>query len=138
MKVLLDTSILLDVLLARDPWVRESSAIWQACDEGRLSGYISGVSPSNIFYIVRKIAGFDRAIECVKTCLEAFDILPLNQDVLREAAALAGKDYEDNIHIVSARTGDMERIITRDATGFALSPTRVVTPQELLLELAPK
>lgn len=35
MRVLFDTNVLLDVLLNRDPWITESSAVWQANDEGQ-------------------------------------------------------------------------------------------------------
>ncbi len=42
MRVLFDTNVLLDVLLNRDPWVTESSAVWQANDEGQIVGHITG------------------------------------------------------------------------------------------------
>lgn len=35
MRVLLDTNVVLDVLLNRQPWVKDASAIWQANDDGR-------------------------------------------------------------------------------------------------------
>jgi predicted nucleic acid-binding protein len=38
MTALLDTNIVLDVLLDRQPFVVESKAVWQACDAGRLTG----------------------------------------------------------------------------------------------------
>jgi predicted nucleic acid-binding protein len=36
MRILIDTNVALDVLLNRDPWVVQSSAIWQANDEGQV------------------------------------------------------------------------------------------------------
>lgn len=35
MRILFDTSIVLDVLLNRQPWVQDSSALWQTNDEDR-------------------------------------------------------------------------------------------------------
>lgn len=54
MKGLIDTNVVLDVLLARSPWVTHASALWKACDEGRFTGYLSAISPPTIFYIIRK------------------------------------------------------------------------------------
>ena len=44
MRILLDTNVVLDVLLNREPWVAEASAIWQANDDGRLDWVPYGLS----------------------------------------------------------------------------------------------
>ena len=36
MRLLLDTNVVLDVLLERQPFVQHSKQLWQAVDEGRL------------------------------------------------------------------------------------------------------
>ena len=59
MRVLLDTNILLDVLLDRAPFVTDSSAIWAACDGGRLVGVLPASTLTDIFYIARRVT--DRA-----------------------------------------------------------------------------
>jgi len=41
MRILIDTNVMLDVLLNRDPWVAQSSAVWQANDEGYIVGHIT-------------------------------------------------------------------------------------------------
>ena len=46
MRILLDTNVVLDVLLNREPWVAEASAIWQANDDGRLDGFRRIAAPS--------------------------------------------------------------------------------------------
>ena len=37
MRLLLDTNIVLDVLLARIPWVESAQGLWLAHDEGRFT-----------------------------------------------------------------------------------------------------
>jgi predicted nucleic acid-binding protein len=49
MRVLLDTNILLDVLLNREPFVADSSAIWAACELGTSAGFVSGSALTDIF-----------------------------------------------------------------------------------------
>jgi predicted nucleic acid-binding protein len=63
MRVLLDTNVLLDVLLKRDPWVTESSAVWQAHDEGQIVGHVMACAIADIFYIARRLT----AVEIART-----------------------------------------------------------------------
>ena len=49
MRILFDTNIILDVLLNREPWVNQAQAIWQANDEGRISGYLVASTVTDIF-----------------------------------------------------------------------------------------
>jgi len=41
MNILVDTNIILDVLLNRAPWVTDSQVIWDACDKGKATGYVT-------------------------------------------------------------------------------------------------
>lgn len=47
MRAILDTNIVLDVLLRREPWLVEASALWKANDEGRLVAYMMASAISN-------------------------------------------------------------------------------------------
>jgi predicted nucleic acid-binding protein len=68
MNVLLDTNIVLDVLLKREPWVLDSQRIWHACDEQRIQGYLIASTLTDIFYIARKLVGREAALEAVELC----------------------------------------------------------------------
>ena len=52
--LLIDVNILLDVLLAREEFSKESSLIWKLCETGRAVGYISTLTIANLVYIMRK------------------------------------------------------------------------------------
>ena len=49
MRVLFDTNVVLDVLLNRDPWAEQSSAVWQASDEGQVAGYITACAVADVY-----------------------------------------------------------------------------------------
>jgi predicted nucleic acid-binding protein len=137
MKVLLDTNVLPDVLLMRSPWVAQSQLVWQASDDDRIEGCIAAITPPNIFYIVRKLVDVARARECVKICLDAFEILPLEQASIRAAFDQNGADFEDDIHIACAAASGVTAIVTRDPKGFAKAPMPVFDPASFLAQLAP-
>lgn len=54
MVLLIDANILLDVLLAREAFLKESSLIWKLCETGRDVGYISTLTIANLVDIMRK------------------------------------------------------------------------------------
>lgn len=122
MRVLLDTNIILDVLLKREPWVSKSKSIWQANDDGRISGYITGTTLTDIFCIAGKITDFSTAQKAVTTCLEAFEICTVDRRAIELAVTFQGNDFEDNLQIATASIESLEAIVTRDPGGFKHSP----------------
>jgi predicted nucleic acid-binding protein len=135
MRVLLDTNLVLDVLLRREPWLAEARALWEAGDAGRLTACIVASTLTDIFYIARKLKGLDLAHRAVQVCLEAFEICPIDRATVELAAALPGPDFEDNLQIACAVQLALDAIVTRDAEGFAQSPIPVWTPAEALSRL---
>jgi predicted nucleic acid-binding protein len=135
MRVLLDTNIVLDVLLNRAPWVADSSAIWAACDQSRLAGYLSASAITDIFYIARRATDVPTARIAVGLCLSAFDICPVDRQTLEQAASLVGNDFEDNLQIACALISGLDAIVTRNSGDFASAPMPVFAPAELLARL---
>ncbi len=135
MNVLIDTNIVLDVLLKRQPWLAESQQIWQACDEGRMVGYLLASTLTDIFYIARKIIGREAAHQAIEVCLVTFAICPLDRTVLEQALLLAGPDFEDNVQVAAAVHIALDAIVTRNPDDFAHAPIPVFTPSALLAQL---
>jgi predicted nucleic acid-binding protein len=135
MRVLFDTNVVLDVLLSRDPWVAQSSAVWQANDEGQIVGYIVACTIADIFYIARRLTTLETARAAVRICLEAFKVCVVDMQALEHAEVLPGSDFEDNLQIACASFADLEAIVTRDKSGFQAASMPILTPTELLTEL---
>ena len=135
MRVLLDTNVLLDVLLNRDPWVEQASAVWHASDEGEIVGYIMACAIADIFYIARRLVTLETARAAVRICLGAFEICPVDQQALEYAKTLSGSDFEDNLQIACADLAGLDAIVTRDKKGFQSAVIPVLTPTELLAQL---
>ena len=54
MVLLIDANIILDVLLNRPEFVKESSLVWKLCETEQAKGYISALTFANLVYIMRK------------------------------------------------------------------------------------
>lgn len=135
MKILFDTNVLLDVLLAREPWYQTGLTLWQANDLGQIHGYISATTVTDIFYISRRYTNDKGALEAVVTCLDAFSIVPIGQDELKQATEMAGSDFEDNLQIVAAKSLHLDAIVTRNIADFKDAQIPVFTPEQALNSL---
>lgn len=135
MRVLLDTNVLLDALLDREPWAADASLVWAACDEGRLGGTILASTLTDIFYIARKQVDVSTAQLAVGLCLQVFEVCPVDRTALEHAVTLPGDDFEDNVQIACAVIAGVDAIVTRDTAGFAHSPVIVLTPAALAAQL---
>ena len=56
-RVLLDTNVILDVLLEREPFVADAAKIWQAVIDKTIQGYVTATTLTNIYYIAHKLKG---------------------------------------------------------------------------------
>lgn len=54
MRVLLDTNIVLDYLLEREPFLQDAEALFQAIGSEQVVGYVTATTLTDIFYIARR------------------------------------------------------------------------------------
>ncbi len=118
MKILIDTNILLDVLLKREPFYEKSAILWTLVSNKEIVGYISAVTVTNIFYIVKKSIGYEKAIELVKIILKTFKTADVDFEVLKDATQINIKDYEDAVQYICALKNDCDYIVTRNIKDF--------------------
>lgn len=134
-RVLLDTNVVLDVLLSREPWRSEAAALWQAVDDEQLTAYLPASAVTDIFNVARKLTDIARARQSVQVCLDAFNIGIVDRAVLERAQVLSGPDFEDNVQIACAEFNALDAIVTRNPDDFAGSPVAVWSPEQCLKNL---
>ncbi len=135
MKVLLDTNVVLDFLLVRQPWYPEAVQVWDAHQDGRVTAYVAAFSLPTVFYIVRRQADLQRAHDSLKICLETLEILPLQRSTLESARTFPGNDFEDNLQMACATEAMLDAIVTRDPSGFVNATVPILTPAAFLAGL---
>jgi predicted nucleic acid-binding protein len=135
-RVLVDTNIVLDFLLQREPFSQDAELLFQAIDTGEIGGYVTATTLTDIFYISRRhTRSVEQARQAVSEILTAMMICPVDRVVLESAFNSGLADFEDAIQIFSAVTQGLEAIVTRDAQGFLSSPIPVLSIQELLQQI---
>lgn len=131
MRVLFDTNVVLDVLLARAPHAAPATALFDLAARKALDGWVGATTLTTIFYLVAKVRGNAEASRHVRTLLEIFEVAPVTRSVLGEALQLGFDDYEDAVLHAAARQVGATMIVTRDPVGFARASLRVYGPAEL-------
>lgn len=131
LRVLVDTNVILDLMLRREPWLTQAQPLLDARDARLVRGYIPASALTDIFCISRRLIGVDQAFAVVDGCLGDFEILAVNRRMLEHARRLPGKDFEDNVQIACAVAANLDLIITRDPQGFTDSPIDAIEPQRI-------
>ena len=130
--VLLDTNVLLDVLLRRQPHAAASEAVWTAAERGKIRGFVAAHSVTTIHYLVQHQLGAPMAKSVVARVLRTLSAAAVDRAALEEALAMKGTDFEDNVAAAAARLAGCEAIVTRDPKGFRGSGLRVLQPEMML------
>lgn len=136
MRVLLDTNVVLDFLLDRQPFASEATAIWEANKRGDFEGYVLAITPINVYYIARKLKGAEFARQCVAGILNECNICSLDSSTLQEALELPIKDYEDAVQVASAIVSQLDGVVTRDVKDYQNVTIPVYSPTEFLSKLS--
>ena len=135
MVLLIDANILLDVLLNRADYVKESALIWKLCETDKTTGYVSALTFANLVYIMRKQLTPDKIEEVYQKLSLIFRFADLSVSDLAHAAELNWKDFEDAVQSVTAERIHVDYIITRNVRDFAQSKVVAFTPSELLARI---
>jgi predicted nucleic acid-binding protein len=128
-RILLDTNIVLDVLLDRQPHVKASAVVWTAVETGVAEGMLAAHAVTTVHYLVQKELGATAAKRVVASILKVFGIAAVDAAVVQEALQLPFSDFEDAVTAAAARFAGCECIVTRDPKGFRGSPVRSTTPE---------
>jgi predicted nucleic acid-binding protein len=135
MRVLLDSDVVLDFVLEREPFVEAAGELFELIAQGACDGYVSGITPINVFYVMRKATGVDKARQAIGDLLIAFQVCPITHTILKDADALPFTDYEDAVQHASATAGNLDAIITRNLDDYKNATLPVYSPLDFLNQL---
>jgi predicted nucleic acid-binding protein len=138
MKVLLDTNIVIDYALERQPFWQSSEQIFLLLQQGRFVGYISASTVSDLYYIIRKQRGHSWTLNFLERLVKFCPVATVDHSVITMAFAANFKDFEDAIQYSTAVTGQMDAIVTRNPSDFTnATALQIFTPEQLIQSIAP-
>ena len=132
MKIFLDTNVLMDVLLARQPFCLHSARLLELCANGLLEGYVSTITFPTLAYILRKGHTPEYVRQKLHVLTNVVTLVDFTGILLKQAITLPFDDIEDAMQSVCAISCKAEAIITRNIKDFTYSQITAFTPENFL------
>ena len=132
MKVLFDTNVIMDLLLARTPHDIYAKDLFGHVEKEQIQGFLCATTVTTIHYLATKKMGTQPAVESIRSLLTFFDVATVNRAVIEAALATNFKDFEDAVLHESARLRQVDAIVTRNTKDFTQASLRIFTPIELV------
>jgi predicted nucleic acid-binding protein len=131
--VLLDTNIVLDFALKRDPFYENAQAIFCEIVKGSLEGYITASMATDIFYLLQKTNGKNFAKDTFADLLVIIDVLTVYREDIYIAQHLGWDDFEDALQAQVATHSNMDAIVTRNIKDYKkVQHLDIVHPADLI------
>ena len=133
MTILVDTNIILDIFLQREPYAGEAREIMTKCAEREVIGYLAAHSIPNLFYILRKNYSRKERRGLIRNLCDIFRISDLNAEKIISAVENEGfADFEDCLQDECARMVNADCLVTCNLKDFKVAKTKVYSPDEFV------
>jgi predicted nucleic acid-binding protein len=131
-KLFIDSDIILDIALSRDPHYLSSSIIVSLAELKILDGYTSSIVISNLYYILRKLESHKIAVDFIIKLRLIIKILPVTYEIIKLALESKFKDFEDALQYYTALLNNIDYLITRNVKDYTRTEIKVHTPDEYI------
>jgi predicted nucleic acid-binding protein len=132
-KLLIDTNVILDALMAREPWAASAQALLLTVAEERAEGCITASSFTDLYYLLRKhIEDKEQTKQALLGLLASVNVLDVNGTDCERAFELLMPDYEDALLAYCGKRHKVDYIVTRNKNHFEGSPVNTISPGEFL------
>ncbi len=134
-RLYLDTNVVMDYLLKREPFDLLAKQLMVAATDGRARMLVSSLTFTTAHYLARKSLGNAGAEEALTTLFQKVEVVKVGGSEIDQALQSGRPDFEDAVQFYAALATGAEAIVTRDPKGFPASPVPVLNPLVALAQL---
>lgn len=134
-RVFLDTNVLLDVLLRREPFVNDSAQVLDMGFKGKIELYATPLTFATCLFVARMSLGYINTLEALKILERHICIATMDASQLHEALYATAPDFEDMLQYYAAVTANCSHIITRNEQHFPQRAIEVMSPTVFMQSL---
>lgn len=134
-KILLDINIVMDLLLARQPFAEEAKVLFQKAVDGDIEVYVTNCSLITLIYFMEKTIGYTSARTIINNFLQIAKGIDITiSDMQKAFINMEITDTEDAIQMQGAIKAGMNLILTRDINFIRIKNQRipVMSPADYL------
>jgi predicted nucleic acid-binding protein len=135
-KAIIDNNVIIDALKPNPDFEADARGILKLAADRKINGFVSVNSLTDIFYVLRKRHGIDKAKAMIKRLLLFLDVISVCGEDCETAVDYPMNDFEDALILVCAEKINADCIITRDDAFLkASSPVSVISPVDFLRDI---
>ena len=131
MKVLLDTNVILDVWLAREPFWKDSAAILAKSERNEIEGWICPTTITTLHYLGKKVLGEEKTRALLNQLISICKVGKLSVQTLKTALDSEISDFEDAVIEAVSIENNIELIATRNIKDFKRSKVQAMEPSNI-------
>jgi hypothetical protein len=132
-KILIDLNIILDFLNKRN-FHQEAAQLINMCVEKKLSGYICAHEVTTLsYFLLKEQKDKTKVINTITALLDIFNVIPIDESILRDSLISPIADYEDAVIEVSSMKVNIDYIISRNIPDFKSSRIPTYTPEQFFI-----
>ncbi len=132
MRAIVDTNVVLDVLLAREPFAGAGAEVFALVEQSNIEASLCATTVTTVNYLLIRALPRDEARRALRALLGLFEVAPVNRAVLEGALGSRIEDFEDAVLEQAGLLVGAEAIITRNTKDFRRSFIKALDPTELL------
>ena len=133
MKLLIDTNVVLDVLLRREPFFRTAAEVLNLAQRDDVREYVSASAITDIYYIANKQLKDRAAVQdLLERLLKIVSVAAVSEQEIRNALNLTWADFEDSVQYSVALLNEMDGIVTRNPGDYQEANMRIWLPEQVL------
>ncbi len=133
--ILLDTDVLIDIALDRQPHAEPAFEILDRIERGLKPASIAWHSISNLYYLVKPTRGDATTRDFIRELTEFVQVAQTDTISIRFATQLPMTDFEDAMQVAAAQACNAQYIVTRNIRDYQQSPIPAITPQQSLQQI---
>jgi len=130
--ILIDTDVLIDVALDRQPFSEAASELLDRLQTGPKRAFVAWHTLSNFYYLVTPSRGGPDARAFITELTRFVAVADCGASAMAFAIRLGMTDFEDAMQVAAARACGAGFVVTRNARDFRRSPIPAITPAEAL------
>ena len=133
MEVLIDTNIVLDWFIKREPFYETAKVLLNKCWFSNIRSYLSIHSICDLFYIINKKFSIDEKKKLLQLLINRNNIISESKsDIENFIKNEKWTDLEDGLQMLSAKNCKLDYIITRNISDFQDSSVPAIEPEAFL------
>jgi len=131
-RIFIDSDIVLDLLCKRDPHYKYAAELFTLGDYKKIELVTTSVVFANVFYILRKILGIEKAKEYLRKLRIMVGVISVDGKIIDLSLNSRFSDFEDGLQYFTSRENGIEILLTRNIKDYKEKDIIIQTPEEFI------